>query len=699
MNSRTTTAQASVNYSVIDGVAVALLDAPPVNALSVYLRRELCDAMDRAAADPTVRAVVLGSTGKIFCAGADITEFGKPPVAPSLPEVLSRIEGSPKPVVAAITGAALGGGCELTLACHARVAGPKAGFGLPEVKLGLIPGAGGTQRLPRILPPADAFAMMLSGRSIKADEAAAKGLADEIANDPIAAARALALHLADAGSWPVTSARKIADGGAEAFAEAAADARRKHGGLLSTGALIRAVQAALTKPFQEGLAVEREEFLKLIPSDQAVALRHVFFAERIAGHIPGVAKEMTTRAVENIAIIGAGTMGGGIAMTFANAGIPVRLIETSQELLDNGIGRIRDNYAVSVQRGSMSKDAMDAVLAQIDGAVGLEGVAAADLVIEAVFEDMDVKRQIFAEIGRFAKPGAILATNTSYLDVNEIAQASGRPADVLGLHFFSPANVMRLLEVVRADETAPDVLATAVALGRRIGKLPVVSGVCFGFIGNRMLAQRTRAAERLLLAGNSPTGIDAAITAFGFRMGQFAMLDLAGIDIGWRTRKAFGGFAPVGDRLAEMGRFGQKTGRGFYIYAEGQRKGTPDPEVAAIAASEARALGIAPELLARDQLIERLFYPMVNEGVRILDEGIAYRPSDIDLVWINGYGWPNWTGGPMFWADQVGLDRIVASLTEQAERLNAPELVPAPLLVQLAAEGRNLASLTKGNQA
>lgn len=699
MNSRTTTAQASVNYSVIDGVAVALLDAPPVNALSVYLRRELCDAMDRAAADPTVRAVVLGSTGKIFCAGADITEFGKPPVAPSLPEVLSRIEGSPKPVVAAITGAALGGGCELTLACHARVAGPKAGFGLPEVKLGLIPGAGGTQRLPRILPPADAFAMMLSGRSIKADEAAAKGLADEIANDPIAAARALALRLADAGSWPVTSARKIADGGAEAFAEAAADARRKHGGLLSTGALIRAVQAALTKPFQEGLAVEREEFLKLVPSDQAVALRHVFFAERVAGHIPGVAKEMSARAVESVAIIGAGTMGGGIAMTFANAGIPVRLIETSQELLDKGIGRIRDNYAVSVQRGSMSQDAMDAVLAQIDGAVGLEGVAAADLVIEAVFEDMDVKRQIFAEIGRFAKPGAILATNTSYLDVNEIAQASGRPADVLGLHFFSPANVMRLLEVVRADETAPDVLATAVALGRRIGKLPVVSGVCFGFIGNRMLAQRTRAAERLLLAGNSPTGIDAAITAFGFRMGQFAMLDLAGIDIGWRTRKAFGGFAPVGDRLAEMGRFGQKTGRGFYIYAEGQRKGTPDPEVAAIAASEARALGIAPELLARDQLIERLFYPMVNEGVRILDEGIAYRPSDIDLVWINGYGWPNWTGGPMFWADQVGLDRIVASLTEQAERLNAPELVPAPLLVQLAAEGRSLASLTKGNQA
>jgi len=683
-------------YSVIDDVAVITLDAPPVNALSASLRRGLIEAVERAATEPQVRAVVVTGAGKLFCAGADIREFGKQPVEPSLPDVLAKIEASPKPVVAAVNGPALGGGCELTLACHARVAGPRARFGLPEAKLGLIPGAGGTQRLPRILAPAQAFAMMLSGEASNAMQARAKGLADEVADDPVAAARAFALRLADAGSWPVTSRREIAGDASsrEALSSVVSDARKKHGALLNTGALVRAVEAALTLPFEQGLAIEREEFLKLIPSDQAVALRHVFFAERASAQIPGIGKGVLPRTITRVAVIGAGTMGGGIAMTFANAGLSVRLIETSQALLDKGIERIRGDYAVSVKRGSMTQAALDGAMALIEGAVDLDVIAGADLIVEAAFEDMAVKRQIFGQIGRIAAPGAILATNTSYLDVNEIASASGRPADVLGLHFFSPANVMRLLEVVRGQATAPDVLATGVDLGRRLGKLPVVSGVCFGFIGNRMLAQRTRAAERLLLAGMSPADVDAAITGFGFRMGQFAMLDLAGIDIGWRTRKAFGGFAPVGDRLAEMGRFGQKTGRGYYLYPEGARKGVPDPDVTRIIADEAAVRGVAAESLSGDQLIERLFYPMVNEGARILDEGIAYRAADIDLVWINGYGWPNWMGGPMFWADGIGLSRIVESLEAQAARLNAPEIEPSSLLRRLAAEGRGFGSLT-----
>lgn len=706
MTDRDATATAAVEqfpleYSVSDEVALITLNAPPVNALSAAMRAGLIAAVAKAEADSAVRAIVITGGDRIFCAGADITEFGKPPVPPSLPEVLARIEAASKPIVAAVNGVALGGGCELALACPARIAGRKAAFGLPEIKLGLVPGAGGTQRLPRILPPLEAFQMMLSGDPVSAADAVSKGLASEGGDDAVTAARKAALALADAGHWPISSERGITLDAAQrqAFDAATAEATRKHGALENTAALIHATEAALSLPFAEGLAIERAEFTRLVRSEQAKALRHVFFAERQAAQIPGIGREVLTRPVHRVAVIGAGTMGGGIAMTFANAGLNVTLIETTSDLLEKGLERIRATYAVSLKRGSIPQSAMDDALSKITGAVGLSAVAGADLVVEAAFEDMAVKRQIFSEIGKLAGPGAILATNTSYLDVNEIAAVSGRAADVLGLHFFSPANVMRLLEVVRGDQTAPDVLATAVALGRKIGKLPVVSGVCFGFIGNRMLAQRTRAAERLLLAGNGPAEIDAAITGFGFRMGQFAMLDLAGIDIGWRTRKAFGGFAPVGDRLAEMGRFGQKTGRGFYLYPEGARKGVTDPEVTRIAETEAKALGIAPDPVGPDQIIERLFYPMVNEGARILDEGIAYRASDIDLVWINGYGWPNWTGGPMFWAESIGLEKVVASLRAQAQQLNAPELEPAPLLVRLAEEGRGFASLTKGGRA
>lgn len=697
MTDVTMTGDDVVTYAVSDGVALLTLNSPPVNALSAAVRRGILSGIERAAADATVRGIVVTGAGKLFCAGADITEFGKPPLSPSLPDTLAAIEASPKPVVAAINGAALGGGCEVTLACHARVGATVAQLGLPEIKLGIIPGAGGTQRLPRILAPADAFAVMLKGDPLKAEKARALGLLDDVV-DPaglIGAASALALKLADAGTWPVTGARSVTtDAEARAaFDKAAAEAQKKAGDLLNTGALIRSVQAAMDKPLTEGLAVEREEFARLVASGQSKALRHVFFAERAAGRVPGIGKEVTARPVAKAAVIGAGTMGAGIAMAFANAGIPVRVIETTEDLLAKGLERIRGTYAASVKRGSLSDAAMAERLGRIEGRVGLAETAEADLIVEAAFEDMGVKRQIFGELGRVAKPGAILATNTSYLDVDEIAAASGRAQDVVGLHFFSPANVMRLLEVVRGTATAPDVVQTALALGKRLGKLPIVSGVCFGFIGNRILAQRTRAAERLLLAGATPSEVDAAITGFGFRMGQFAMLDLAGIDIGWRTRKAFGGFAPVGDRLAEMGRFGQKTGRGFYLYPEGARTGVPDPEVTDIIAQEAKSRGIAPETLSGDTIIERLFYPMVNEGARILEEGIALRPSDIDLVWINGYGWPSWTGGPMFWADEVGLGRIVASLDAQAALFSAPELEPSALLRRLAAEGKGFASL------
>lgn len=690
-----------VGYEIRDGVAVLTLDAPPVNALSVALRAALQAALERANADPDVRAVVVTGAGKLFCAGADITEFGKPPRDPSLPAVLAAIEASAKPVVAAVNGAALGGGCELALACHARVAGRRAAFGLPEVRLGLIPGAGGTQRLPRLIGPVAAFDAMLSGRSLDAAAAAAAGLAGTVPDDPLPRAMDLARDLAAQGHWPVTSARPVAADAETraALARATDEAMRRHGALLNTAALIRATEAALTLSFDAGLAVERAEFAALLSSPQARALRHVFFAERAAARVPGLDGAAPVRPIARVAVIGAGTMGAGIATAFATAGLDVTLIETSAEQLSRGLDRVRAGYETSVRRGSMPAERAGAAVQRIAGAVGLQAVAGADLVIEAAFEDMEVKRAIFAELGRVAGPGTILATNTSYLDVDEIARASGRAGDVLGLHFFSPANVMRLLEVVRGAETRPGVVASAMALAKRIGKLAVVSGVGFGFIGNRMLGARTRAAERLLLAGTAPGKIDAAVTGFGFRMGPFAMADLAGLDIGWRTRKAFGGFAPVADRLAETGRLGQKSGRGFYLYPEGARTGTPDPEVADLAAAMGRDLGIAPEAPGPDEITARLFLPMVNEAARILDEGIAARASDIDLVWINGYGWPVWTGGPMAWADSLGLRTVVAQLDEQARRLNVPELAPAPLLRRLAAEGRGFADFDAQRRA
>ena len=677
-------------------LALLTIANPPVNALAAPVRAALAEAIVAAGHDPAVRAIVIAAEGKAFVAGADIGEFGKPPMPPALPDLLQIIDQSEKPVVAAIQGVALGGGFELALACHGRVVGPKAKLGLPEIKLGLIPGAGGTQRLPRLLGAVPAFAMMLNGEPVNAVKALSLGLADQLADgDLLAAAGVFALELADAGRPPQVRAL----GGAftaddrAAFEAAAADAIRRSPKLPNVAALADAVRAAMELPFDEGLAVERARFLSLVNDPTSMALRHVFFAERAAGRIPGVGKDVKARPIAQAAVIGAGTMGGGIAMSFAQAGIPVTLIEVEAAALETGLGRIRANYEASCKRGSLSVDEMEKRMGLIRGAVGIEAAADADVIVEAAFEEMGVKTQIFGTLDRIAKPGAILATNTSYLDVNAIAACTSRPADVVGLHFFSPANIMRLLEVVRGAETAPDVLLTSVELGRKLGKLPVVVGVCYGFVGNRILAKRSQAAERLLLAGALPHEIDAAVTDFGFRMGPFAMADLAGQDIGWRARKATGGRAPVSDALCEMGRFGQKTGRGFYLYPDGARKGERDPETEALIVRLSAEQGIERRRFTPDEIIARLFYPMVNEGAKILEEGIAARASDIDLIWVNGYNWPAFTGGPMHWADGIGFDRIVAALDAIAAEAGDESLRPTGLLRRLAESGEVLANV------
>lgn len=672
-------------------VAVLTLSNPPVNALGYDLRSALDAALSRALADDAVRAVVIAAEGKVFVGGADISEFGKPPRAPLLTDLIERLDGAGKPVVAAVHGAALGGGLELAMACHARVVGPAAKLGLPEVKLGLIPGAGGTQRLPRLIGAETAFGMMLSGEPVGAERAVAAGLAEALEpSDLVAAACAHALRLAEAGrpARVRDRAERMDEATRAAFEVRAAEALKKAPGQPNVAALVDAVRAGFEQPFDEAVRTERARFLALVDDPRSKALRYAFFAERETARVPGISKDTPRRAIASAAVIGAGTMGGGIALCFANAGIPITVIETEQDALDRGLARMRATYASSVKRGSLSAAAMEERLARITGAVGLERAAEADIVVEAAFEEMGVKETIFSALSRIAKPGAVLATNTSYLDVNRIAAATDRPADVLGLHFFSPANVMRLVEVVRAERTAPDALATANDLSRRLGKLPVTVGVCFGFVGNRMLARRSAAGERLLLAGALPHEIDAAVTDFGFRMGPFAMADLAGLDIGWRTRKATGGKAPVADALCEAGRLGQKTGRGFYLYPEGARTGARDPEVEALIAAESERRGIARRSFSADEIVARLMLPMVNEGARILEEGIAARPGDIDTIWLNGYNWPAWRGGPMHWADGLGLAKVAADLQRFADEAGDDTLRPAPLLARLAETGR-----------
>ena len=672
-----------------NGVAVVTIDNPPVNALSFHVREPLFEALAALRDDPATRAIVIACAGRTFVAGADITEFGKPMQQPELRAIVALLEAIAKPTIAAIHGTALGGGLELALGCHFRVADQGARLGLPEVKLGLLPGGGGTVRLPRLVGAAKALGMIVSGAPIPANEAMAAGLVDAVFDGDLLAqaVRFAGDRAAEGGPFiPVRDRNdRLAETDPDAFDAQAAELAKKARGLEAPIACAEAVRNAIALPFDEALAAERQLFQKLVAGDQSRAQRHLFFAEREAAKLPG--KDLQKRRIARVGVIGAGTMGGGIAMAFVNGGFPVTLLETSEEALRRGLATIEKNYAVSVSRGSLSEQAKDERLSLFKGSTDYGDLAECDLIIEAVFEDMAVKKEVFGKLDAIARPGAILATNTSYLDVNEIAASISRPQDVLGLHFFSPANVMKLLEIVRAERTAPEALATVVDLARRIGKVAVVVGVCHGFVGNRMLSARGAENEFLLLEGATPGQVDKAFTDFGWPMGPFQMGDLAGLDIGWRNRKARGQTAAIADTLCEEGRFGQKTGRGWYRYESGARQPTADPEVETLIRAKAAELGIAPRQIGADEIVERTLYPLVNEGAKILEEGIAARASDIDVVWANGYGFPIGKGGPMFWAGLEGGGRIVQRLDHWHERTGRPVFEPAPLLRRFAQTG------------
>ena len=674
-------------------VAVLTVNNPPVNALAHAVRQGLRDGVRQAAADGAVDAIVVACAGRTFIAGADITEFGKPPREPGLHEVLDVIEGSARPVVAAVHGTALGGGLEVTLACHWRVAVKTARFGLPEVKLGLLPGAGGTQRLPRVVGVDKALEMIVSGDPIGADAARQHGLIDEIVEGDLTAAAVAFAERVVAERRPLRKIRDLDDkvaaarGKPELFAAFRKSVARQTRGFRAPEHCIRAVEAAVALPFTQGLARERELFLELMSSPESKAQRYFFFAEREAAKIPDVPADTPTRDVRTAAVLGAGTMGGGIAMNFANAGIPVTVVEVAREPLERGLGVVRKNYEATAAKGRLTRDDVERRMGLIRGTTEWAEIADADIVVEAVFEEMPIKKEVFARIDGIGKPDAVLATNTSTLDVDEIASATRRPESVIGMHFFSPANVMRLLEVVRGAKSSKTTIATAMTVGRRIGKVPVLVGVCHGFVGNRMLHQRSREAERLLLEGALPQQVDRVLYEFGFPMGPFAMGDLAGLDVGWRIRKARGQRAPVADRLCEMGRFGQKTGAGFYLYEGGDRTPRPDPEVEKVIHEVAKAQGVARRAVGDDEILERLLYPMVNEGAKILEEKLAIRASDVDVIWVYGYGWPVYRGGPMFWADSIGLKAIRDRML-QFQRQHGDAWRPAALLSGLADAGK-----------
>jgi 3-hydroxyacyl-CoA dehydrogenase len=673
-------------------IAIVTIDNPPVNALSFHVREPLERAIEALRDDASVAAIVLTCAGRTFVAGADITEFGKPMQRPELRDIIATLETVSKPPVAAIHGTALGGGLELALGCHYRVADAKARLGLPEVKLGLLPGGGGTVRLPRLVGAEKALKLIVSGVPIPAGEAQSSGLVDAVFDaDLIANATAFARQKVASGEKPVTVRdrnERIAGTDLAGFDAQAAELAKKARGLEAPIACAQAVRNAITLPVDEALAKERELFAKLVAGDQSRAQRHLFFAEREATKVPGIGKEVQPRAISRVGIIGAGTMGGGIAMAFVNGGIPVTLLEMNRDALDRGLATIEKNYSISVSRGSLSEDAKAKRMAAFKPTTDYADLSDCDLVIEAVFEEMAIKKEVFGRLDKIVKPGTILATNTSYLDVNEIAASTSRPQDFLGLHFFSPANVMKLLEIVRGTRTSPETLATALAVAKKIGKVPVVVGVCHGFVGNRMLGARGAETEALLLEGASPQQIDKVFTDFGWPMGPFQMWDLAGLDIGWRNRKAQGKTAIIADALCEQGRFGQKTGRGIYLYENGSRAPMPDPEVAALIEQKAEALGIKRREISAEEITERTLYPMINEGTKILEEGIAARASDIDIVWVNGYGFPVGKGGPMFWAELEGFGKILERLDDWHGRTGKDVFRPSETLKKAAQTGK-----------
>ncbi|AOZ02678.1 3-hydroxyacyl-CoA dehydrogenase [Cupriavidus sp. USMAHM13] len=679
-----------------DGIAVLTLDSPPVNALSATVRAGIRDGVAQASADPAVQGIVLICAGKTFIAGADITEFGKPPVGPALQEVQALIEDAPKPVVAAIHGTALGGGLEVALVCHYRVATRSAKCGLPEVKLGLLPGAGGTQRLPRIVGAARAQEMVTSGEHVPAAAAAEMGLVDALTDDASLRADAIAFtRKVIAEGRPLRKVRDLnekveaARGQPELFAEFRRANARRFRGFDAPEYNIRCIEAAVNLPFDQGLATERKLFLELMQGTQSAAQRYYFFASRQVWNLPDVPADTPLIPVKRVGIIGAGTMGGGIAMNFLNAGIPVTIVETAQPALERGVRTIRANYDNTARKGRLSAAAVEQRMALLTPTLDLAQLADADLVIEAVFEDMAVKKEVFGKLDKIAKPGAILATNTSALDVNEIAASTSRPESVIGLHFFSPANVMKLLEVVRGDQTSKPVIRTSMELARKIGKIAALVGVCPGFVGNRMLAQRQREAQKLVLEGALPWDVDRVLYQFGFPMGPFAMSDLAGLDLGWTREKSSS--STLREILCEMDRRGQKTGAGYYDYDE-KRNAKPSPVVEQIIRDFAARQGKSSRTVSDQEILERCIYPMINEGARILQEGKAIRASDIDVVWVNGYGWPVYRGGPMCYADTIGLDKVLATMKRFEAELGA-DFKPAGLLEDLVAQGKRFADL------
>jgi 3-hydroxyacyl-CoA dehydrogenase len=671
----------------VDGeIAILTIDSPPVNALSGAVRQGIARGIAQAVADPSVRAVVLACAGRTFIAGADITEFGKPMQEPSLHGVILAIEGASKPVVAAIHGTALGGGLEVALGCHYRVAVPSARLGLPEVKLGLLPGAGGTQRLPRVVGVPQALEMVTSGTPIGAQAALDHGLVDALA--PEEGLRNFAIDYARKLVSANKPLRKIRDlqvraetGVFDAFRRANA---RKFRGFDAPEYNIRCIEAAVIQPFDEGEQTERKLFMELMNGTQSKAQRYLFFAEREAQKIPGLPKGTAIRPIRKVGIIGAGTMGGGISMNFLSAGYHVTIVEAAEAALERGVGIMRSNYESTAKKGRLTQEQVERNMGLLTPSMSLEDLADCDLVIEAVFENMEVKREIFSKLDQIVKPGAILASNTSYLNIDEIASMTQRPQDVCGMHFFSPANVMRLLEVVNGAKTAPDVLETVMQLAKKIGKVAVVAGVCHGFIGNRMLELRQREANKLIVEGAMPWDVDRVIYDFGFPMGPFQMADLAGLDIGWSAETSRG--VTLRDQLCELGRRGQKTRAGFYDYNE-KREHTPSPIVEELVLRQSAERQVTRRKIDDSEILERCLYPMINEGALILEEGKAYRASDIDMVWLTGYGFPAYRGGPMFYADTVGLKTVLARLNA-FQSLSESDFRPAPLLVRLADEGR-----------
>lgn len=689
-----------IAYARHGDIAVLTIQNPPVNALSQAVRQGLMERMDQAEADDGVRAVLIVGEGRAFIAGADITEFGKPPMQPSLPDVVDRIEASPLLVIASMHGVSLGGGLEVAMGCHYRIAVPSARIGLPEVHLGLIPGAGGTQRLPRVAGVEAALDIMTTGRHVGAKEAAKMGAIDVVQDgDPLANGLAYGEKLLADGA----TRRPVSEMPAPAAIDwdATYDAILARGrGQISPAQCVRAVQASVEKPFAEGLLIERQIFVDMMNTDQRKGMIHSFFSERAVGNLPEL-KGITPRSIDHIGVIGGGTMGAGIATAALLSGLRVTMLEMTAAAGEAAHGRIASNLSGALKRGKITAEQHDTILSQTLGVItDYAGLSDADLVIEAVFEDMNVKKQVFTQLDAVCKEGAILATNTSYLDVNEIASATKRPQDVIGLHFFSPAHVMKLLEVVVAEKTAIDVVATGFELGKRLKKISVRAGVCDGFIGNRILATYRTAADQMVMEGASPYDIDVALEKFGFAMGPFAVADLAGLDIGWAVRKrkrieaGIEGVNTYADKMCEAGHFGQKTGKGYYDYAAGAKARVPNPDVMDLIATDRRAAGIAQRSFSEDQIVRRYMAAMVNEAAKVVGEGIARRPLDVDMTLLFGYGFPRYRGGPLMWADIVGLPDLLADIQYYAKE-DPVFWAPAPLLEELAASGKTFDDLNK----